>query len=345
VVKGNSSELTSTQFVTLADATTDRPDAVRYGAGLHIKYPDGKYGFDLLAGITGEWFGVRRVADDGKGTWRMLWHDGNFNPAAKADKATSLAGYGITDALKIGQYGLGSNVAPAIAIDSVGLPGGFYFFGEGNTSFGQYVGLVNIPYGSGNYAGQLGFQQGSGETVILVRGCDNSGKWNPTRTLWHDGNLKSSDFLPVGTSIQYAGPDVPTGFLKENGAEVSRTAYAKLFAAIGTFYGAGDGSTTFNLPDSRGEFIRGFDDGRGVDPQRTLGSLQLDSMQGHWHGPRPGTSLNGSPGNWNGVGGGSNATFNIGSTGDPVTNGVNGVPRTSNETRPRNTSRLMCIKY
>jgi hypothetical protein len=210
VVKGNSSELTSTQFVTLADATTDRPDAVRYGAGLHIKYPDGKYGFDLLAGITGEWFGVRRVADDGKGTWRMLWHDGNFNPAAKADKATSLAGYGITDALKIGQYGLGSNVAPAIAIDSVGLPGGFYFFGEGNTSFGQYVGLVNIPYGSGNYAGQLGFQQGSGETVILVRGCDNSGKWNPTRTLWHDGNLKSSDFLPVGTSIQYAGPDVPT---------------------------------------------------------------------------------------------------------------------------------------
>ncbi|MHA6577391.1 tail fiber protein [Pseudomonas yamanorum] len=288
---------------------------------------------------------MRRLAEDGRGTWRMLWHDGNFNPAAKADKATSLAGYGITDALKIGQYGLGSNVAPAIAIDSVGMPGGFYFFGEGNTSFGQYVGLVNIPYGNGNYAGQLGFQQGSGETVILVRGCDNSGKWNPTRTLWHDGNLKSSDFLPVGTSIQYAGPYVPTGFLKENGAEVSRTAYAKLFAAIGTFYGAGDGSTTFNLPDSRGEFIRGFDDGRGVDPQRTLGSLQLDSMQGHWHGPRPGTSLNGSPGNWNGVGGGSNATFNIGSTGDPVTNGVNGVPRTSNETRPRNTTRLMCIKY
>jgi len=345
VVRGKVADLPASQFVTVADATTDRPATVSYGAGLHIKYPGGGYGFDLLSGVTSEWYGVRRLAEDGTGSWRMLWHDANFNPASKADKATTLAGYGITDALTVGQYGLGGNIAPSAAIDTVGLPGGFYFFGEGNSSFGQYLGLVNIPYGNGNYAGQLAFQQGNSETTILVRGCDNNGKWNPTRRLWHDGNLKSGDFLPVGTTIQYAGPSVPSGFLKENGAEVSRTVYARLFAAIGTFYGAGDGSTTFNLPDSRGEFIRGLDDGRGVDPQRALGSLQLDSMQGHWHGPRPGTSLNGSPGNWNGVGGGANATFNIGSTGDPVTNGVHGTPRTSSETRPRNTSRLMCIKY
>jgi phage-related tail fiber protein len=266
-------------------------------------------------------------------TWSLL-----------SGKPTTLAGYGITDALAVGQYGLGANVAPRIAIDTVGLPGGFYSYLDGNTSFGNYVGLVNIPYTTGGYAGQLGFQQGNPDTVVLVRGCDQSGKWTPTRQLWHDGNLKPGDMFPVGTTIQYAGPYPPAGFLKENGAEVSRTVYAKLFAAIGTFYGPGDGATTFNVPDSRGEFIRGFDDGRGIDPQRVLGSLQLDSMQGHWHGPRPGTTLNGSPGSWNGNNG-TNGGYNIGSTGDPVTNGVNGIPRTSNETRPRNTSRLMCIKY
>jgi len=262
-----------------------------------------------------------------------------------SNKPTTLSGYGITDALAVGQSGLGvNNVAPGVAIDTVGLPSGFYCWLDGNTSFSNYVGLVNIPYTSGGYAGQLGFQQGNPDAVVLVRGCDENGKWTPTRQLWHDGNLKPGDMFPVGTTIHYAGPYLPAGFLKENGAEVSRTVYAKLFAAIGTFYGPGDGTTTFNLPDSRGEFIRGFDDGRGIDPQRVLGSLQLDAMQGHWHGPRPGTTLSGSPGNWNGSNG-TNGGYNIGSTGDPVTNGVNGIPRTSNETRPRNTSRLMCIKY
>ncbi|MBV6660359.1 tail fiber protein [Pseudomonas yamanorum] len=285
---------------------------------------------------------------DGELLWssKKIWSEINFNPSTKADKATTLAGYGVTDALSIGQYGLGGNVAPAAAIDTVGLPGGFYYYSAGNTSFANYVGLVNIPYGDGNYAGQIGFQQGNTEPDVYIRGCSQAKVWSPTRRLWHSGNLDPASMgVPVGTTIQYCGASAPAGFLKENGAAVSRTAYSKLFDVIGTTFGAGDGSTTFNLPDSRGEFIRGFDDGRGVDPQRGLGSLQLDAMQGHWHGPRPGTTLNGSPGNWNGVGGGSNATFNIGSTGDPVTNGVNGVPRTANETRPRNTSRLMCIKY
>ena len=76
---------------------------------------------------------------------------------------------------------------------------------------------------------------------------------------------------------------VPSGYLKANGAAVSRITYSNLFAAIGTTFGAGDGPTTFNLPDLRGEFIRGFDDGRGVDSGRVLGSSQTDAFQGHWH--------------------------------------------------------------
>jgi hypothetical protein len=57
---------------------------------------------------------------------------------------------------------------------------------------------------------------------------------------------------PVGSYICHAGTTAPPGFLACNGAAVSRTTYAALFAVIGTTYGAGDGSTTFNLPDCRG---------------------------------------------------------------------------------------------
>lgn len=84
---------------------------------------------------------------------------------------------------------------------------------------------------------------------------------------------------PTGSVYTFAGADVPTGWLKCNGALLSRTTYAALFAVIGTTYGAGDGSTTFALPDLRGEFVRGFDDARGVDTGRALGSKQGDAIR------------------------------------------------------------------
>ena len=77
-----------------------------------------------------------------------------------------------------------------------------------------------------------------------------------------------------GSIIYVARNTAPTGYLKANGALVSRTTYAALFAAIGTTFGAGDGSTTFALPDLRGEFVRGWDDGRGIDSGRVFGSQQ-----------------------------------------------------------------------
>lgn len=84
---------------------------------------------------------------------------------------------------------------------------------------------------------------------------------------------------PSGTVIWHAGSSAPAGYLKANGAAVSRTTYAALFAAIGTTYGAGDGRSTFNLPDLRGEFVRGWDDGRGIDNGRTFGSAQGDAIR------------------------------------------------------------------
>lgn len=75
----------------------------------------------------------------------------------------------------------------------------------------------------------------------------------------------------------------PPRSLKANGAAVSRTVYSALFAAIGTRFGAGNGSTTFNLPDLRGEFLRGWDDARGVDLGRALGSAQAAAFGQHSH--------------------------------------------------------------
>ncbi len=83
---------------------------------------------------------------------------------------------------------------------------------------------------------------------------------------------------PPGQVAAFARTNAPNGWLKANGAAVSRTTYSSLFAAIGTTFGAGDGSSTFNLPDLRGEFLRGLDDGRGVDPARTLGSAQAGTQ-------------------------------------------------------------------
>lgn len=86
-----------------------------------------------------------------------------------------------------------------------------------------------------------------------------------------------------GMVAAFAANVTPTGWLKCNGAAVSRTTYANLFARIGTTYGAGDGSTTFNLPDLRGETIRGWDDARGVDSGRVIGSWQDGQNKSHDH--------------------------------------------------------------
>ena len=82
----------------------------------------------------------------------------------------------------------------------------------------------------------------------------------------------------VGAISIFPYSAIPSGYLECNGQAISRTTYADLFAKIGTTYGTGNGSTTFNLPDLRGEFVRGWDNGRGVDNGRTIGSYQTGSV-------------------------------------------------------------------
>ena len=112
----------------------------------------------------------------------------------------------------------------------------------------------------------------------------------------HTKTLGQPSLLPVGTILAMAAPTVPAGFLECNGATVSRTDYASLFSLIGTTYGAGDSSTTFLLPDLRGEWIRGWDNGRTVDNGRAFGTSQDKdtSTTTHTHNPGAGAGTGGA---------------------------------------------------
>jgi len=153
----------------------------------------------------------------------------------------------------------------------------------------------------------------------------------------------------TGSVAFFAFTTPPTGWLKCNGQAVSRTTYSTLFAAIGTTYGAGDGTTTFNLPDLRGEFIRGWDDSRGVDSGRAHGSAQLDQMQRLTGQFNSGPYVVGSSGAFTqtgtagtlGTGSGTRATTAFDSGNSP---NARVSADTTGETRPRNVALLVCIK-
>lgn len=134
---------------------------------------------------------------------------------------------------------------------------------------------VNIPSGSngllcvyskGNIIRQVFFRQGtvgSNDHNIFTRQLGDPVDGVPTVIGDWVQMITSKDARLVipGTVIAFAGnpSSAPSGYLLCNGAAVSRTTYAKLFEAIGTTYGTGNGSTTFNLPDLTGRFIQGYD--------------------------------------------------------------------------------------
>ncbi|PHO10331.1 hypothetical protein CPG37_04595 [Malaciobacter canalis] len=89
--------------------------------------------------------------------------------------------------------------------------------------------------------------------------------------------FKQIPTVPTGSIITFPTNTVPTGFLECNGAVLSRTTFADLFKIIGTTYGHTN-LNNFRLPDLRGEFIRGWDHGRGIDRARTIGSFQFGTL-------------------------------------------------------------------
>ncbi len=153
--------------------------------------------------------------------------------------------------------------------------------------------------------------------------------------IWYDTSLSNAT-VPTGSVFYFARSTAPDGYLTCNGASLSTTTYASLFSIIQYTYG-GSGAS-FNLPDLRGEFIRGWDDGRGVDTGRTFGSAQTDDFKSHNHSLLASSATDGGSGSgwrWESISNTRNSTVNgtnIGSTG-------------GTETRPRNIALLPCIKY
>jgi microcystin-dependent protein len=173
---------------------------------------------------------------------------------------------------------------------------------------------------------------------------------------------------PPGMIADFAMPTPPPGWLVCNGAAISRSTYANLFAAIGGYWGAGNGSTTFNVPDLRGAFRRGWDNGRGLNPDGTGFAAFQDYMYvshthgvydpthahgvydpGHAHGGvvksyAPGGQLAAATPGWQLISGGTDAA----GTGIAIYGAYTGISIAAaggNEVRPRNYSVLTCIKY
>ena len=174
--------------------------------------------------------------------------------------------------------------------------------------------------------------------------------------------------LPAGSIISYAANLPPVGCLECNGAEINRTTYNKLFNAIGTTFGSGNGSTTFKVPDLRGEFIRGWNHGFTNDPDANLRTNSGNGTTGDNIGTKQSWALENMTGSVNvssdygeraKIDGQSGvltyrdigSVYNAGAGGF-ASNRTRGITfnaslsaQTSTETRPRNIALMFCIKY
>ncbi|MBX2831277.1 MAG: tail fiber protein [Rhodospirillales bacterium] len=155
--------------------------------------------------------------------------------------------------------------------------------------------------------------------------------------------------VPIASIHAFATQTVPDGYLICDGSAISRTEYTELFGALGTVWGAGDGTSTFNIPDLRGEFMRGFDAGRGVDDGRVFGTQQefaIENITGRFGG----SALRGGNDVFEGVFGDNIEGLLSQSPGASIYEpygidfDASRVVNTANETRPRNVAITYAIK-
>jgi len=154
---------------------------------------------------------------------------------------------------------------------------------------------------------------------------------------------------PVGSIVYHAAQNVPVGWMECDGRTLDKNVYSALFSVIGYTYGGG--GNNFKLPDLRGEFIRGWDHGRGVDSGRALGSYQEGTTHLHIMGPGNAGAVNAawSDSLWSYKADtkeelGSITTEEIGANGGQIGYRWSGATLLSYKSRPRNVALVACIK-
>lgn len=279
-------------------------------------------------------------------------------------KANNLAGLGNNDsalanigAMKIDGSTATGRLAPtatAVVTDWNAVTTSGWYAGN-NAANGPTVDfwlVQTIAYGT-RFITQIGYNVGAASTGVDAvtpyrRHSYDTGSaiaWQP----W-----QSMGPVPVGSTIWINGITAPPGFVKENGALLSRASFPGLYAfaaasnnivsevgwAAGQSgsFSTGDLATTFRVPDSRGEFIRAWDNARGVDSGRNIGSNQADALRDHTHNYSAPTATNTGAV----VNGSASLAF---WTGGPVANTSTGANIGAAETRPRSIPKLACIKY
>ncbi len=248
---------------------------------------------------------------------------------SKQSPATTLAGYGI------GNFKIENFVGNVNTLQTDGI----YAVTQASRSqnlpvAGNGCHIQVIAGGDGRWCRQIAYIAYSTDMYERHQTSYQTDSWSAWVKIDSVDKLSKTDI--IGEVAFFARTTPPSGWLKANGAAISRTTYAALFSVIGTTFGAGDGSTTFNLPDLRGEFLRCLDDGRNIDGGRRLGSSQGDEIKTH--------TINVPNSQWEGNVSGSWFFAERG-------NGNNNQPNNTitytggNETRPRNVALLACIKY
>ena len=162
--------------------------------------------------------------------------------------------------------------------------------------------------------------------------------------------ISPENLLPVGMILAWPGTKAPSGWLNCDGSVVSRTTYADLFSVIGTTFGAGDGSTTFKLPDYRGDFLRGYLSGTSS----AIGTRQaegLPNISGRLDFGKQVGGMSSSSGafshknisqDWAGT---STGTVNVIDYVNFDASRSNGLYGDSSHVTPRNNAVSWCIKY
>lgn len=159
----------------------------------------------------------------------------------------------------------------------------------------------------------------------------------------------TTGYQKTGMVIAYTSEIAPTGYLECNGVAINRTTYGLLFAEIGTMYGVGNGSTTFNIPDYRGEFHRGTAVGSTADPDRASRTNRGDGTTGDNVGTKQGHQLT----YHNHTAYRPYTVSHPANIAGPANNWWNELPALTrglaysggNETRPYNVNVMFCIRY